>query len=285
MRATTVYRRPTLWAVSSLILLAIGILIGALALSPGPRVAATDAGTALDFNGSTQYVTFGAALGSRNGSAVATPTWVGGYPFPSPPPINNALQFNGSSQYVTFGAAPSLGASDFTLETWFNWTGGGTTAQTGTGGLTAAMPLITKGRNEADGTNADANYFLGIQGSKLAADFEEGAGQAVPGANHPLTGTTTITTNVWHHAAVTYNGSSLNPSLTLYLDGVLDGQINLTGAHAPRSDSIQHAALGSALNSTGAAIGFFAGMLDEARIWNVARSQSVIQAAMNGELV
>ena len=33
---------------------------------------------------------------------------------------NTALQFNGSGQYVTFGAAPTLGASTFTLEVWFN---------------------------------------------------------------------------------------------------------------------------------------------------------------------
>src|SRR5207247_7755672 len=172
IRAPTACRRPTLWVLGGLVLLAAGIVAGVFSLSPGQRFTATDAGTALDFNGSTQYVTFGTALGSRNGSTVATPAWVGGYPFLSPPPINNALQFNGSSQYVTFGAAPSLGATDFTVETWFNWTGGGTTAQTGTGGLTAAIPLITKGRNDADGNNQDANYFLGIQASKLAADFE-----------------------------------------------------------------------------------------------------------------
>ena len=30
---------------------------------------------------------------------------------------------------------------------------------TGTGGVTAAIPLVTKGRSEADGTNQDCNYF------------------------------------------------------------------------------------------------------------------------------
>lgn len=85
---------------------------------------------------------------------------------------NYALQFNGTSQYVTFGAAPGLGAPTFTLECWFKWTGGGATASTGTGGI-IAIPLVTKGRGEAENSNVDMNYFLGIASGKLAADFEE----------------------------------------------------------------------------------------------------------------
>jgi len=128
----------------------------------------------------------------------------------------SALQFNGTAgpaQYVTFGPAPGLGASSFTLELWFKWGGGGLSTNTGSGGLTAAIPLLTKGSSEADlagaGTNKDMNYFLGIQGGKLAADFEEGAGQSAPSANHPIVGTLPITSNSWHHAAVTFDGPSV----------------------------------------------------------------------------
>ena len=40
---------------------------------------------------------------------------------------NKALQLNGTSQYATVGNATQLCASSqFTLETWFKWTGGGT---------------------------------------------------------------------------------------------------------------------------------------------------------------
>ena len=68
------------------------------------------------------------------------------------------------------------------------------------------------------------NYFLGIRASDgvLVADFEEGAAGATPGLNHPITGTTPIaiapavpTDADWHHAAVTYDGTTLR----LYLDG------------------------------------------------------------------
>src|SRR6266498_3296975 len=135
-----------------------------------------------------------------------------------------ALQFNGSSQYVTFGAAPGLGAATFTLETWFKRTGAGIGTSTGSSGITSAVPLVTKGRAEAEGSNVDMNYFLGIDATSgvLVADFEEGPGGAGPlGQNHPVSGVTAVTSNVWHHVAATYDGTTWK----LYLDGVLDKQV------------------------------------------------------------
>ncbi|MEY2880569.1 MAG: Leukotoxin, partial [Verrucomicrobiota bacterium] len=83
-----------------------------------------------------------------------------------------ALFFNGTTSYVTMGRALELGLSVFTLECWFFQTGVGANANTGTGGVTA-IPLVTKGRGEADGSNLDCNYFLGIDADgHLVADFE-----------------------------------------------------------------------------------------------------------------
>jgi hypothetical protein len=194
------------------------------------------------------------------------------------------LTFNGTSQYLRVGAvaaAPdSLSAAQFSLEAWFNRSGTGATTSTGSGGVMAA-PLIAKGRAQADGSNVDMNYFLGIDASsKLVADFEEGAGQPSPGLNHPVTGVTVVTNNAWHHAAATYDGQTWK----LYLDGRLDAVVTLAGPRAPRSDSIQRTAIGSALTSTGTAAGFFRGQIDEARIWNVARSGADIRTARDDEL-
>ena len=115
----------------------------------------------------------------------------------------------------------ALGTPTFTIEVRFKRTGAGTTTSTGVGGLTAT-PLIAKGRGEADGSTVDANYFLGIDGaSHLCADYEEGAGQASPGQNHPVIGSTTITDNVWHHGAATFDGTTWR----LYLDGDLEATL------------------------------------------------------------
>ena len=187
-----------------------------------------------------------------------------------------ALSFNGVNQHVTFGPAPGLGLPVFTVEVWFNWTGKGVPANTGNGGV-QVIPLVAKMSGEADGDNRDGNYVLGIRSPDgvLAADMEEGAMGTRPGANHPVVGVTPVTTNTWHHAAVTYNGTNW----MLYLDGKLEA--TLAVRQPPRSDSIQHLGLASSLNSTGVPVGFFAGMLDEVRIWNYARSASQIVSSQN----
>ena len=118
------------------------------------------------------------------------------------------------------------------------------------------------------------DYFLGIDVSSgvLVADFEDTAN----GTNHPVSGTHAGDQQRWHHAAAVYDTQQ---HLALYLDGILDRTLALGGNFTPESTSIQHAAIGSALTSTGTAAGFFQGTIDEARIWNVARTAAQIQAA------
>ncbi len=189
-------------------------------------------------------------------------------------PANKAIDFGGTNAFVTLGPAPGLGASRFTIETWFRRDGAGVATFTGTGGVTA-IPLVTKGMAEVDDVNnRDMNYFLGIRQSDgvLVADFEDTA----TGGNHVVAGTTPIVAGPeWHHAAATYDGTTWR----LYLDGQLEREL-VVGAFTPRFDSIQHAALGGALNSTGGVgsqpQGFFNGVLDESRIWNYARTPQQI---------
>jgi len=195
-------------------------------------------------------------------------------------PAGKALDFDGTNDYVTFGTASGLGVTTFTIEAWITQDGAGattTTSSAGGGGFTStnpAVPILTKGRGEGDNSNVDMNWFLGLQANKIAVDYEEGAGQVQPGQNHAYTGTTTIVNGRWYHAAATFDGTTLR----LYLNGVEEGTgLNVgAGSRLPRSDSIQHAGLATAMTSTGLAQGFFNGVIDEARVWNVARSGSAI---------
>jgi VCBS repeat-containing protein len=85
--------------------------------------------------------------------------------------------------------------------------------------------------------------------------------------------------NTWYHAAVTYDGVTLQICPERRARG--------PGARrrpAPRADSIQHAALGSALPVDRGRGGFFAGTLDEARIWNYARTPAQIAASISREI-
>jgi len=194
------------------------------------------------------------------------------------PAGTGGLFFDGRDDYVTFGKNSALGLMNFTLECWFRRDGAGISASSGTGGITA-VPLITKGRGESDGSNVDCNYFFGIDAAtgKLTADFEDLDG----GLNHPVIGSTVVPYGVWQHAAVTFTAST--NEWRLYLNGGLEAFASSDGM-VPRFDSIQHAAIGSALNSVGTPSGAFLGLIDEVRIWNYARSQAEIQSAVNIEI-
>ena len=85
-----------------------------------------------------------------------------------------------------------------------------------------------------------------------------------------------MTQNVWHHAAATYDGSDLK----VYLDGNWMAEIVDFPAN---SVNIAHVGLGDLLGTGGVRQpnGFFGGCMDEARIWNMARTEGQIQASMN----
>jgi alpha-tubulin suppressor-like RCC1 family protein len=95
-----------------------------------------------------------------------------------------------------------------------------------------------------------------------------------------LTGSTTLLPNVWYHLAATFNRNT--GVLKLYVNGILDGQITgITGLPStPGSQSLKVGARGddAATRLTNG------GVIDEARIWDIERTQAQIQADMNREL-
>jgi predicted phosphodiesterase len=192
--------------------------------------------------------------------------------------LGGAVIFDGTDDYIqvesTVTPDPPLGLETFTLAAWFKRAGAGDTVSTGSGGFSAGEPLVTKGQGEADGDNRDMNYFLGLTQSGsdwvLAADFEEHITGSNPGLNHPVTGVTPIVNDQWHHAAVTYDGSQWN----LYLDGNPDGTSVVD--EPPNYESIQFAAIGAALDSTGARDGAFNGTIDDVYIFAGALIQQEI---------
>ena len=169
---------------------------------------------------------------------------------------------------------PSLGTPRFTILCWFKRSGAGTTFNTGTGGIAAVEPLVTKGMAEAEGANKDANWILGLTnsgGMKLCADFEDNDS----GPNHPVTGAIAITDNAWHLGAVTYDGTSLR----LYVDGQPDGFVS--PGTTPEKDSLQYACIGAAMTSAAVASGAFNGYIAHVAVWSEALSAANILALYN----
>jgi hypothetical protein len=184
---------------------------------------------------------------------------------PDEPHPGGALVFDGTAALAKTDVLPEFGLDRFTIEAWLRRDGVGKRFSSGKGGL-HLVPIAAKGLGEGDGSNIDCNYAFGLWGDVLGADFEDMA----TGANHPVVGTTAIEPGIWHHVAVTFDGSALR----LYLDGK-----PMTTA-TPRADSIHPFSLGSAIKSDGSAHGFLAGALDEVRVWRYARTRAEIAGSM-----
>jgi hypothetical protein len=92
------------------------------------------------------------------------------------------------------------------------------------------------------------------------------------GHANDLGGTTTLAVEAWYHGAVTYDGTTIK----LYING--------------RLETTKTALLNTVINADGLTIGhrptnvFWDGLIDEARIWNIARTQAEIQADMHRRL-
>ena len=110
--------------------------------------------------------------------------------------INDAFTLNGTDDYVSYG---DLDATNFTIMCWFKTTGTGNN-----------RTLIAKATAYNQYT---ANYYLWVNVGNLVGGFGYTSQQKA------ITGAATVNDGSWHHAAITYDLTTL----TLYLDGAVEG--------------------------------------------------------------
>ena len=100
----------------------------------------------------------------------------------------------------------------------------------------------------------------------------------VMGASQPSTlGTTTLTSGVWNHVAVTYN--TANGQLKVYLNGVLDGTSTPNIAIGTINSPVKIGARGDDSDVNNLVY------IDEVRLWNTTRTESELANNMNNCLV
>ena len=184
------------------------------------------------------------ATGSHNGTLTNFPTnnsqWVTGQ-------VGNALDFDGSNDRVVVSDTPELDITDqITLAAWINvdsfsdWEG---IITKGTSNIPYAMDL------RADGSlSFTANYSI-----------TGGVGTGEWLSN------TKLTTNQWHHVAITYDGDAIR----FYIDGQLD--TNVVSLDLTFATTSQSLVLGADLTGS-----HFDGSIDDARVYNRALSQADI---------
>ncbi len=95
------------------------------------------------------------------------------------------------------------------------------------------------------------------------------------GRNVDFTANNGVAFSTWVHTALTYDGSTGR----LYINGVLTKTLSVTG---PLTATSNHKVY---LGRSGGAPDNFTGLIDEVRVWNMARSQAEIAASMRKRLV
>jgi hypothetical protein len=182
--------------------------------------------------------------GSGNNGTVSNTTWSAAGKF------GNALSFNGTSSWVTVADANSLDlASGMTLEAWVRPTALGTSWRC----------VVFKER--------PGGIVYGLYANE---DTSKPIGQVYLGGEQNALGTATLPVNTWTHLAVTFDGTTVR----LYVGGALAGSKAAAGSMAASTGVLRIG--GNAIWPE-----FFAGLIDEVRVYDRALTATEIGADMN----
>ena len=166
--------------------------------------------------------------------------------YPNAAGNNNAISFDGSNDYIESNVN-GTNVSQFTIEAFIN---------------PSNTTQNTKGiLSWADQTSSGGPMVLMQQNQSQLSVY----------VNAGYNMTTTLSANTWSHIALTY----ANSLYTLYVNGV--SVATYSGGLAMQSNASK-LFLGNGYN------GYWNGLMDEVRVWNVARSGSQIQKNMFNDL-
>ncbi len=176
-------------------------------------------------------------------------------------PDGHALDFDGSDDHLDCGNAQSLRitGSAITLEALIK-------ARSWRSNLWEGSIL----NKEHNGAGADRGYMLRA-GNDGQLNFNLGTGTW----NEISSGTGVMELNRWHHVAGTYDGATMR----LYVDGQLVAE--QAGSIVIADAATSGLYVGGSQNNPGRV---FAGVIDEIRVWSVARTPAEIQAYQRREL-
>ena len=214
------------------------IVVAELVSAPASMSATTGLVAAYGFDeGSGTTVTD--ASGNGNNGTITNATWAATGKY------GKALQFNGTNALVTIPDAASLHLSTgMTLEAWVN----PSTVNS------AWRDVIYKGND---------NFYL--EATSTNASHPD-AGMIAGGSYADAFGTAALTASTWSYLTETYDGSTLR----LYVNGTQVASTAHTGTIATSTNPLQIG--GDSLYGQ-----YFAGLIDEVRVYNVALTAAQIQ--------
>jgi hypothetical protein len=163
-----------------------------------------------------------------------------------------AIELDGGSEFL-YTPFNNYSFTNFTLECWIN------------------VPVYTSNVHYIS-IYQNAYLVLGDWSGGSFTTWADGLNPIDMGASSLIP-----TVNQWHHVAFVYDGTNQY----LYIDGVLDQTDPTTGAVNLTTAFNQGMVIGARYTQ---GTQFITGLMDEVRVWTVARSQTDIQNSMNSPL-
>ncbi|HEY6504384.1 MAG TPA: Ig-like domain-containing protein [Chitinophagaceae bacterium] len=206
---------------------------------------------AYGFNENTGTTATDNSGNNNNGTLTNGPAWSASGRYGS------AILFDGTNDYININDANSLDLTNgMTLEAWVN-----------PSNLTGFKTVICKDR-----TTSNYTYTLAANNNTTNVNNQRPNSRIRIGSNNrTVTGTTKLALNTWTHIASTYDGTTMR----LYINGVQVSTFATTGNITVTTNPLR---IGG---TTALAAQYFAGRIDEVRIYNRALSQAEIQTDMN----
>lgn len=171
------------------------------------------------------------------------------------------LGFDGIDNFTLIGDKVDL-AGSFTASAWIK--------PDGSNSLGTDKTIVAK-------NNGYVGYKLFLTDSNIVSFLVGTGGVSRSTASvDRIDSNTQIPNNVWHHIAVTYDGTTAS----IYIDGILDNSKTLTSP-VPNSSKL---AIGAVYIDKTDIVDFFKGDIDEIRIWDDALTVEQIHYVMNQEL-
>lgn len=168
-----------------------------------------------------------------------------------------SLNFDGVNDFVQTSYAGVLGSSPRSIEAWIRTT-------------SPQLTIVDYGEfNSPNGRR----FTLTVTNTGLLRVEVRGWG---------VNGTTILTDNLWHHVAVTYNGTNFK----LYVDGILEatGTSSVTVNTTSSTSLPPGVRIGNRSNINSTYVNYFSGDIDEVRFWDFELSNTDITLNMNTEI-
>lgn len=170
-----------------------------------------------------------------------------------------SLSLTGSNFYDV-GSTSQLQLSKFSLAAWFKTSSD----------FSGDAFIVNKGGFGGEDPGFNMNYGLYMtKDEQVRAGFETSSG-----TNFFISSPNKYNDGQWHYAVVTYDGTTLR----LYIDGLQVGTLSTSGA-VPDNTGTQPLRIGANSQTQNS---FFAGSVDEVRVWNKALSAQEVSDAYGG---